>query len=199
VLRSAGFNVKVIDTCENAKEKLLRFNRERNPDFNIDGGICILDLGTKHTRINIYNNGFFYVSNIIKRSGQSITDVIAQYSGKDVLVSEMIKREVNFLSGEHTNKELKSAVVYEVDSMLLEIARVFDYFKNRTKNSVNTVYISGGGALMPGLKDYMEQHLMLPVKFASDLVKAASNITMDTGGLSFLINAYAVVFKEEQK
>ncbi len=199
VLRSAGFNVKVIDTCENAKEKLLRFNHEKNPDFNIDGGICILDFGTKHTRINIYNNGYFYVSNIIKRSGQSITDVISQYSGKDVLVSEMIKREVNFLSGEHPNKELKSAVIYEVDSMLLEIGRVFDYFKTRTKNTLNTVYISGGGALMPGLKDYMEQHLVLPVKYASDLVKAASNITMDTGGLTFLINAYAAVFREEQK
>jgi type IV pilus assembly protein PilM len=199
VLRSAGFNVKIIDTCENADEKLLRFNNEKTPDFKVDGGICILDFGTKHTRINIYNDGRFFVNNIIKRSSQSITDVISQYSGKDVLVSEMIKREVDFLSGDYSNKELKSAVIYEVDSMLLEITRVFDYFKNRTKNTVHTVYISGGGALMPGLKDYMESHLDLPVYFASDLVKAASNITMDTGGLTFLLNAYTATFREDQK
>lgn len=198
-LRSAGFNVKVIDTCENAKEKLLRFNCEKHADFNVDGGICILDFGTKHTRINIYNNGYYYVSNIIKRSSQSITDVISQYTGKDVLVSEMIKRETDFLNGDHQNKELKSAVTYEVDSMLLEISRVFDYFKNRTKNTINSVYISGGGALLPGLKSYMEQHLGLPVRFASDLVKAAANVTMDTGGLTFLINAYTATFREDQK
>jgi type IV pilus assembly protein PilM len=197
VLRSAGFNVKIIDTCENAKEKLLRFINERNPEFSINGGICILDFGTKHTRINIYNNGYYYVSNIIKRSCQSITDVISQYSGKDVLVSEMIKRENDFLNNDHPNKELKSAVTYEVDSMLLEITRVFDYYKNRAKNTVNSVYISGGGALMPGLRDYMEQHLDLPVRFASDLVKASSSNTMDTGGLTFLFNAYTATFRED--
>jgi type IV pilus assembly protein PilM len=198
VLRSAGLTVKIIDTCENAKEKLLRFIHEKNPDFNTNGGICLLDFGTKHTRINIYNNGYYYVSNIIKRSSQSITDVISQYSGKDVLVSEMLKRENDFLNGDHPNKELKSAVTYEVDSMLLEITRVFDYFKNRAKNNVNSVYISGGGALLPGLRDYMEQHLGIPVRFASDLVKAAANITMDTGGLTFLLNAYTATFREEQ-
>jgi type IV pilus assembly protein PilM len=199
VLRSAGFTVKIIDTCENAKEKLLRYNHEKNPAFSIDGGICMLDFGTKHTRINIYYNGYFYVSNIIKRSSQSITDIISQYSGKDVLVSEMIKREVDFLNGDHPNKELKSAVTYEVDSMLLEITRVFDYFKNRTKSAVNSVYISGGGALLPGFKSYMETHLNLPVRFAADLVKEASGTNMDTGGLTFLLNAYTATYREEQK
>lgn len=199
VLRSAGFSVKIIDTCENAKEKLLRYNHEKNPDFSVDGGICFIDFGTKHTRINIYYNGNFYVSNIIKRSSQSITDVISQYSGKDILVSEMIKREADFLNGEHPNNELKSAVTYEVDSMLLEITRVFDYFKNRTKSSVNTVYISGGGALLPGLKSYMETHLNLPVHFAADLVKAASDTNVGTDGLTFLFNAYTATYREEQR
>jgi type IV pilus assembly protein PilM len=197
VLRSAGFHVKIIDTCENAKEKLLRFIRERNPDFSTDGGICILDFGTKHTRINIYFNGSFYVSNIIKKSSQSITEVIAQYTGKDVLVSERIKREVDFLNGDHPNKELKSAVTYEVDSMLLEISRVFDYFKNRAKSSINSIYITGGGALLPGLKTYMEAHLNLPIRFASDLVEFTSN-NIDTVGFTFLLNSYTATFREDQ-
>lgn len=198
VLRSAGLHVKIIDTCENAKEKLLRLNQERNPGFSTDGGICILDLGTKHTRINIYFNGLFYVSNIIKKSSQSITEVISQYSGKDILIAERIKREVDFLNGDHPNKELKSAVTYEVDSMMLEISRVFDYFKNRTKGNINTIYITGGGALLPGLKAYMETHLNLPVLFASDLVKTASNINVDTVGFTFLLNAYTATLREDQ-
>lgn len=199
VLRSAGFFVKIIDTCENAKEKLLRYSHEKNPDFQLDGGVCFIDFGTKHTRINIYYNGNFYVSNIIKRSSQSITDVISQYSGKDILVSEMIKREVDFLSGDHSNKELKSAVTYEVDSMLLEITRVFDYFRNRTRSTINSVYVSGGGALLPGLKGYMETHLGLPIRFASELVKAVSNTNVETGGLTFLFNAYTATYREDQK
>ncbi len=197
VLRSAGLHVNIIDTCENSKEKLLRFNKERDPGFDTEGGICILDLGTKHTRINIYFNGLFYVNNIIKKSSQSITEVIAQYTGKDVLVSEKIKREIDFLNGDHPNKELKSAVTYEVDSMFLEISRVFDYFKNRTKSAINTIYITGGGALLPGLKTYMETHMNLPVRFASELAAVTSN-NIDTVGLTFLLNAYTATFREDQ-
>lgn len=197
-LRSAGFNVKIIDTCENSKEKLLRFNSERNPSFSTEGGLCILDFGTKHTRIHIYYNGAFYVSNIIKKSSHSITEVISQYTGKDILISEKIKREVDFLTGDHPNKELKTAVTYEVDSMLLEVSRVFDYFKNRTKSVINSIYITGGGALLPGLREYMETHTNLPVQFASDLIKVASNINVDTVGFTFLFNAYTATFREDQ-
>lgn len=196
-LRSAGLNVKIIDTCENAKEKLLRFNNERNPGFSTDGGICILDFGTKHTRINIYFNGSFYVGNIIKKSAQGITEVISQYSGKDILIAEKIKREVDFLSGDHPNRELKSAVTYEIDSMMLEISRVFDYFKNRTKSAISTIYITGGGALLPGLRSYMETHMNLPVRFASELAELVSK-NIDTVGLTFLLNAYTATFREDQ-
>jgi type IV pilus assembly protein PilM len=199
IFRSAGFSLKIIDTGENAKEKLLRYSHEKNPLFNLEGGICIIDFGTKHTRINIYNNGYFYVSNMLKRSAQNLTETISQYSGKDVLISETVKRETDFLNSDNANKELKSAVTYEVDSMLFEITRVFDYFKNRTKTPVNVIYISGGGALLPGLREYIEKHMNIPVRFASDLALAASDIKMDVNGFAFLFNAYSAVFREEQQ
>jgi Tfp pilus assembly PilM family ATPase len=82
--------------------------------------------------------------------------------------------------------------------MLLEITRVFDYFKNRAKSSINSLYITGGGALLPGLRSYMETHLNLPVRFASDLVKAGSNMNIDTVGFTFLLNAYTATFREDQ-
>ncbi|MDD5017283.1 MAG: pilus assembly protein PilM, partial [Eubacteriales bacterium] len=191
ILRSAGFNATVIDTCENAREKMLRYNYEKDNSFPIKGGICIIDLGTKHTRVNIYFNGYYYVSNVLKRSSQSITDIISQNTGKDVLVSESIKRENDFLNQEHENSELKSAVTYEVDSLLYEITRVFDYFRNRTKETIHAIYISGGGSLLPGLKKYMEIHTGIPVHYASDLITATkANKSVDNKAFAFLLNAY---------
>jgi type IV pilus assembly protein PilM len=195
IMKSSGFTVRVIDTVENSREKLLRYNHEKDPMFNMDGGVCFIDFGTKHTRINIYNNGYFYVSNVLKRAAQNITETISQYSGKDVLISETLKRETDFLNGEDSNKELKTAVTYEVDSMLFEINRVFDFFKNRTKSPINIIYISGGGALLPGLREYIEKHMNIPVRYASDLALAASDI--DPNGFVFLFNAYAAVFRED--
>lgn len=197
VLRSAGFNVRIIDTCENAKEKLIRFCREKDPSFPIEGGICVIDLGTKHTRVNMYHNGRFFIGNVLKRSGQNITDTIAQYSGKDVLVAEKIKRDTDFLCGDHPDKELKSAVTYEIDSIIYEITRIFDYFKNRTKSDVKTIYISGGGALMPGFREYLEKHMNIPVHTASELAGRANEIKVNPNGFAFLLNAYSAVFREE--
>jgi len=197
-LRSAGFSPKVVDTSENAREKLLRYNKQVNGDFKLEGGICLLDFGTKHTRANIYHNGYYYVSNVLKRSGQSIAEAIARVTSKDILTAETIKRNSDFLTSNDENPELKSAVSFEVDSLLYEVSRVFEYYSNRTKQPVHSVYIAGGGSMLPGLKDYIAQHLNVNSYYASALIgnpKVQSEI--DERGFGFLLNAYAATFRED--
>lgn len=193
VLSLAGLKLKIVDTCENAREKLLKYNNARDDGFSIDEGVAILDFGSKTTRASVYHNGNYYVSNTIKRSGQTITEAIAKSSGKDIIAAESFKREVNLLTKPHTDTELKSAVTYEVDSLLLEINRVFDYFRTRTKSAVKKIYTSGGGALLPGLKEYMEEYYNMPVYDAKDLFLSSTA----GQGLSYLLNAYAATFREE--
>ena len=77
--------------------------------------------------------------------------MVARNSGKDILSSETMKREVDFLNQPHPNAELEVGGHHEIDSLLYEIARLFDYYRNRAKSTVHTVFLSGGGALMPGL------------------------------------------------
>lgn len=197
VLRYAGFSVRVIDTCENAMEKMLRYRFGQGGGFNSDDGICMIDFGTVHTRVHLYYKGSFFVSNIIKRGGQSVSEAISQASGKDILTAETMKRDNDFLSGTHKNADLTAAVTYEVDSQLYEITRVFDYFKNRTKKPVSAIYIAGGASLLPGLQDYMSMHLKLPVHPANELAALSGN--MDPKGFSFLLNAYAATFREDQR
>ena len=194
VLSMAGMRLSVVDTCENAREKLIKYNHQKNKNFSIKNGICILDFGTKSTRATVYHEGNYYVSNIIKRCGQSITDAIAKNTGKDVLASEAIKREVNLLTAPHDNADLKSAVVYEVDALLVEITRVLDYYRSRTKSPITAIYLSGGGSLLAGLDAYMEQHFGIPVKQAADLFPDKSS---KSPGLAFLLNAYAATLRED--
>lgn len=196
-LRAAGYRLSVVDTCENAREKLIKYNGVRDKSFKLAGGICILDFGTKYTRVSIYHNGNYYISNVIKKSSQNITEVIAQNSGKDILTSETMKREIDFLNQPNKNADLKAAVTYEIDSLLYEIARVFDYYRNRTKSTVHTVYLSGGGSLLPGLNEYMSRHLGLPVYPASVLLPLSrTDNTSDHRGFAFLMNAYAATLRE---
>lgn len=194
VLSMAGLKLNIIDTCENAREKLLKYNHAYDESFSIEDGICILDFGSKSTRASVYHNGNYYVSNIIKRSGQTITEAVAKSTGKDIIAAEALKREINLLTASHTDSELKSAVAYEVDSLLLEINRVFDYYRTRSKAPIRRIYISGGGALLPGLQEYMEEYFGIPVHPAGELFLASKT---SAPGLSFLLNAYAATLREE--
>lgn len=198
VLGAAGFRLTVVDTCENAREKLIRYLGMSGGAFNMAGGICILDLGTKSTRASIYHNGNYFISSVIKKSGQHMTELIAQNSGKDILTAETMKREVDFLTQPYRNEALKTAVSYEVDSLLYEITRLFDYYRNRTKNTIHTVYLTGGGALQPGIVEYVGRHLGLPVHLASLLLPVSHNGNpSDHRGFALLLNAYAATFREE--
>ena len=145
----------------------------------------------------MYHNGSFYVSNILKRSGQTITEAIAKSTGKDILAAEAIKRELNVLTKKHPNAELQAAVTNEVDAMINEITRVLDYYYTRSKSPVTGIYLSGGGALLQGFDAYMQEHMRIPVRHAADLFvmdKASEN-----RGLSFLLNAYAATLREDNK
>lgn len=198
VLSAAGFRLTVVDTCENAREKLLKYNYMRDKAFNISGGICFIDIGTKNTRASIYFNGNYFISNIIKRSGRQLTEVIAQASGKDILTSETLKREVDFLTQPYKNAEVKAAVTGEIDALLFEITRLFDYYRNRTKSALHTIYLTGGGAMMPGLMEYMGRYLNIPVHLASELLPMArKGSSGDTRGFALLVNAYAATLRED--
>ncbi len=192
--KSAGLTLNVVDTCENACEKLLRLHHQRNKEFSLNGGICMLDFGTRHTRVSLYDNGRFYASNMLKRSGQSLTDAIAKATGRDVLSSELLKREADYLNKPHKNADLKAAVVYEVDALLQEVNRVLDYYRNRTKRPIRAIYTSGGGALLPGLNAYIRKHLAIPVSPAASLIPSGNG---DNPGFAFLLNAYAATLSEE--
>lgn len=196
VLRAAGFTPKVIDTCENACEKLLRVNHQFDPLFSLDGGICMLDLGTKQTRATIYHEGNYYVSNVLKRSSHNITEVISRATGKDMITSETLKQEKKYLNPGAQRDDVTASVTFEVDSLLYEVSRVFDYFRNRTKKKVNTVYLSGGGSLLFGLDEYIQKHLDVPVRYASELIPNTKTLSK-TSNNAFLINAYAATYRED--
>ncbi len=81
---------------------------------------------------------------------------------------------------------------------MFEVSRVFDYFRNRTKNTINTIYLSGGGSLLQGLQPYLETHIGTSVQYASGLI-SKDNVkkNVDTTGFGILLNAYAATYREE--
>ncbi len=192
--KSSGLTINIVDTCENACEKLLSLKRQNDSRFPLDNGICFLDIGNKHTHVSLYDNGTFFASHLLKRSGQNIIEAISKAIGSEAAANELVNQKENYLNALQKSDALKDAVAYELNALLFEVSRVLDFYRNKTKRPVGCIYTLGGGALLPGIDEYIEKNLGIHVHSAAGFIAS-----VEASKTPLLLNAYAATLRENTK
>ena len=97
----------------------------------------------------------------------------------------------NFKKAYGLNPSVAEGKVYNflkplIDSYILDIKRSIIYFMDKNKNiPISKIYLTGGMAKLPGLEDYLQRNLNIPVevfnpfskiKVSSDLNKYEANL-----------------------
>ena len=116
--------------------------------------IALLDIGANKTNINIFLGGTSYFTREIYLAGDDFTHAIAKRLGIDDESAEMRKRE----PGDHP-EEVMEAVMPTFDDLANEVLLSFDYFENQFDREVEEVFLSGGGARLPGVEEALERTL----------------------------------------
>ncbi|MHC4959352.1 MAG: type IV pilus assembly protein PilM [Planctomycetota bacterium] len=119
--------------------------------------IALLDIGANKTNINIFLGGTSYFTREVYLAGDDFTHAVAKRLSLDVEGAEARKRE----PGNHP-EEVLEAVAPTFDDLANEILLSFDYFENQFDREVEEVYLSGGGARMPGVEEALERSLNRP-------------------------------------
>ena len=127
-------------------------------DEDADRAIALLDIGANKSNINIFYGGTSYFTREVYLAGDDFTHAIAKRLGLDVDTAEMRKRE----PGDHP-EEVLEAVMPSFDDLANEVLLSFDYFENQFDREVEEVYLSGGGARMPGIDEALERTLNRPI------------------------------------
>ncbi len=153
-----GLEAVLFDTAIGASAQI--FARDDRSDIPA----VLIDFGAENADITIYNKGLV-VTGSVSFGGDNVTKVIAEKLNISPKEAIAIKSK-NGLSKSPMQKQVLAATEPLLEQLLNEIRRTIRYYEQRYTEEppIGQIITMGGGANMPGLADYLTDHLRLPVR-----------------------------------
>ncbi len=122
---------------------------------------CLVDIGVQSTTVNIVKGKSLLKSYSIDFAGSQLTHAISSALGMGHLEAEKFKSAQGILP---SNENISKTLYLLVDPLLIEIRKILIDFQQEEGVDVKTIYLTGGTAALPGLKEYMQDSLKKKVE-----------------------------------
>lgn len=124
----------------------------------------IVEIGANSTDIVIVRESIPIISRSLEICSRTITNILAKNMDTTFAKAEQFKLDLSLtLSGGNHSVEFPPVIISAVQPILSEIEYMLDFFATNYKGKVEKVILSGGGAMMFGLPDYLAKKLEMPV------------------------------------
>lgn len=133
----------------------------------------LVDIGESRTSFAVVKDGFVRFSATVTLGGKDFDVILSKSLDVDTAAAHALKERegVAWVSGNYKNKEIFNALLPIVSAIKDEIARHLNYWNTQRKHhegrNVEEVILSGGGANLFGLGEYLSYQLNLPVRAAN--------------------------------
>lgn len=149
----------------------------------------IIDIGAGTTDLLIYKGGSPRFTRIIPVAGNRLTQAVADAFACSMEEAERLKcKHADAFSGaeDGDGRRVNDAISSVLEEMVIEIRRSIDYFRLQQRDvEIDQVIISGGGARMANMEDYLTRELGIRVKKGNPL----SLVNTDNIGTDFIEDA----------
>jgi type IV pilus assembly protein PilM len=167
-VEAAGLDVEGVDVEAFAMYRALL---ETSPERDDSSSVAIIDIGGMSTSVSVIFQGVFSMNRSIPYGGNTLTEALKSYFKLSQEDAEAGKGQLNLseLLETETPKENPPLRVIQphLDDLVREVRRSLNYFQSQTGDSksrkVDSILISGGGAKLPGLAEYLSHKLGMPV------------------------------------
>lgn len=158
LMRMLGLEAVLFDTTIGASARL--FMRDKHSAIPS----VLIDFGADDTYITIFNQGLV-VTGTVAFGGDDITAAISKTLSVSTAEATMLKSQYG-LSASPVQKQVVAAVDSCLGLLLKEVRRTIRYYEQRyTKEApIGQIVIMGGGANLPGLAEYLTDHLRLATR-----------------------------------
>lgn len=161
-----------------------------------EGVTALIDIGAAKTSINIVKDNRLEFSREITTAGNAFTKAIEEVgtlegAALNFAGAEEIKKEygvpneedVEAAKGHVPLQKISFAMRPVLEKLLTEINRSFEFHKSQFKEEENVgrIFISGGGARLKGLKEYLADQLGTRVELSSPFEDMASSLVVAVG------------------
>jgi type IV pilus assembly protein PilM len=150
-------------------------------NYDPSASVCagLLNLGASVLNINIVKGGESLFTRDVSIGGNQYTDALQ----KELSLSFEEAERVKWGKGSaHVDESVRRQLIQSItEILLLEIHKTFDFFRaSPAGEAIQRVYLSGGGARVEGLLNYLREKLGMPVEMLDPFRK----ITMDASKMN---------------
>ena len=137
--------------------------------------IGLVEIGAQSTTCSIVDSGILKSSHSLNVAGNEMTQSLATTFSLRYKEAEELKKKygISPLSKEVPEQEGSKAaevILSSVDSILVEVQRIFNSFSRNEKKEVQRVILAGGSAQLPGLQEYFSSVLKKEVEIINPFV-----------------------------
>lgn len=147
----------------------------------LQSGCAVLDFGAQTTSLSAFKCTSYLCNNVVPIGSYHITKAIAQ-QGVTVSVAEQLKCEYGFASPSYVEKNLRLCIPNpQVGDVVFTSASLSKIIEGKLEEMlspllpelaklegrVQTLYITGGGSMLRGLKDYIQARTNIRVLYGA--------------------------------
>ena len=164
----AGLDIEAVDVEPFAAFRSLVESDEEHGWLG--GTIALVDIGATTTSMSVVRDGVFSMTRSIPNGGKTLTEALKNYFKLSEEDAESGKRQldVSDLTDEAKLKENPPLRVLQshLDDLVREIRRSLNYYQSQqtdaSQNPVSRILVTGGGAKLTGVTQYLSHKLQLP-------------------------------------
>jgi len=133
--------------------------------------LAFVDIGSRVTNVVVAAHGVPALVRVLPQGGSHITDAVATALGVTAHEAEGIKRELGIAYGAPAGQEAAAEAIVATTRQLVEsIRNTFVYYAaNHPGAGIEGVLLTGGGAHLPGLGQYLSSSSRIPVALGDAL------------------------------
>lgn len=155
-----GLETAAIETSINAGTRLVRHAE------NTDVPTLIIDFGSRSTDLSIFDK-VLRVTGTVSAGGDHMTDAISKSLSVTAQQAHTIKTKYG-IDASKKQKQVIGAVQPVLDKLVAEIKKMNRFYQDRAGDKkIEQVIILGGGANMPGLADYITDHVRVATRMCN--------------------------------
>lgn len=162
IIKASGFGVQGFE--------IEVFSMARSVLFKEPKPILLIDFGASKTKMAIMKNGILYGAYDFDKGFQDLTLSLSRSLSVDFSRAENMKKEIGF-SNRPEHQEIKSTLEPILNYILSEAGRLISEHRRKENESINRVYLCGGGALLRGITDFAINKLGVEVIIGNSFAK----------------------------
>lgn len=164
LVEGAGLRPKIVDLSILACVNLFQFVKDAELKSNDEASAILMDIGAQSTQFVICRDNTIVFTKEIAMGGVMVTEEIQRQMGVNHVDAESLKT----VGDENGNlpEEVVEVIEQVNESFIADIKKTIEFYITSTSDeSFEKVYLTGGGALTPGLSEGVESALGLEVEF----------------------------------